>query len=132
MRALRSDSAFEVGGGKISLTNEGATVQGSGTHGRTHNKLLNRPVYAVGELDVCDICDSSPHSLGCPRHPDYNDERISYTRLDAPEEIGPARYWVEDTFAVAARDAGEDEESGLREAISEVTLALKRGDLPRR
>jgi hypothetical protein len=29
-------------------------------------------VHAVGELDICDLCDASPHVAGCPRHPDYN------------------------------------------------------------
>lgn len=95
------------------------------------SRPMNRPICVVGELDICDICECSPHIGGCPRHPDYDNECISYVRADAPEEMGPARYWVEDTFAIAATDAGAEHATALREGISEFRLALKRGELRR-
>jgi|SRR5579875_756064 len=88
-----------------------------------------RPV--VGQLEICGLCDSSPHTLGCPYHPHYNDERITYFRADAPDEVGPASYWVEDTFVLAALDSGMEEPQALREGLNEFQSALKRGELRR-
>lgn len=85
----------------------------------------------VGELDICTLCDASPHSVGCPLHAGYDDEHVSYVRVDASEEIGPARYWVEDTFALAAADAGLNSRAALKEGIAEFVAALQRGDLHR-
>jgi hypothetical protein len=82
---------------------------------------------ALGELDICDLCGGSPHSKGCPRGPDFRDESRRWCRTDAPEDAGPAEYWVEDTFAAAASDAGLDSVSALREGIAEFERAIREG-----
>ena len=86
---------------------------------------------AVGELDICALCDSSPHLVACSQHRDFDDDRISYALSAAPEEVGPASYWVNDTFAAAAREAGLDDRAALVEGIEEFAAALKRGELKR-
>lgn len=67
--------------------------------------------------------------MGCPRHPEYDDERVTYERTDAPDERGPASFWVGDTYAQAARDAGVRGDDALREGIAEFTAALKRREI---
>ena len=84
-------------------------------------------VVGLGSLEICDICELSPHATGCPRHADYCDDRTSYFRADSPAEIGPAKFWVEDTFGAAALDAGETQNDALREGIAEFQDALRRG-----
>jgi hypothetical protein len=88
-------------------------------------------VSGIGELDICSLCDASPHKHGCPYHPSYGDERISYARRDAPKEVGPASFWVEETFVAAAIDAGLDERSALIEGIIEFENAIDRGEIRR-
>jgi hypothetical protein len=83
----------------------------------------------VGELDICELCASSPHVVGCPHHDRFDDERCSYFRLDAPDEVGPASFWVRDTFAAAAIDSGVDDEAALLEGVAEFSDALHRGEL---
>ena len=83
----------------------------------------------VGELEICNLCDGAPHLSGCPLHRDYDNERVVYARTDAIDDAGPASYWVDDTFAAAARDSGEPEEESLREGIREFHSALQRGDI---
>jgi len=85
----------------------------------------------VGELDICALCDSSPHSVACSQHSDFDDDRISYALMAAPDEVGPASYWVNDTFAAAAREAGLDDRAALVEGIGEFAAALKRAELKR-
>jgi hypothetical protein len=84
---------------------------------------------AVGELDICDLCDSSPHVVGCPRHPDYDDERISYVNAEDPEEVAAACHFVEDVYAAAGRDAGLKMDAALREGIAKFRAALERGEI---
>jgi hypothetical protein len=93
---------------------------------------MSNLVAGVGELDICDICDSSPHVAGCPRHAEYDDERISYFRTDALDEVGPASFWVEKTFGAAALDAGEAEGKALREGVAEFQEAIRRGQIRRK
>jgi hypothetical protein len=90
--------------------------------------MLDRHL-AVGELEICVLCNSSSHAVGCPRHQHYNDERFSYRRSDAADETGPASYWVEGTYALAAIDDGEPPDKALREGIEEFQRALESGDL---
>lgn len=85
-------------------------------------------VAGVGELDICNLCDSSPHVVGCPRHASYHDERFMYSRCDEPSERGPASFWVDDTFALAAADAGLDSRAALIEGIEEFMAALRRSE----
>ena len=85
----------------------------------------------IGELDVCLLCDSSPHVVACPEHPNFADERLTYALANYAQDVGTAAYWVEDTFAAAARDAGLDERAALVEGIEEFTAALERGELRR-
>lgn len=85
--------------------------------------------HAAGELDVCSLCDSSPHELGCPEHPHFDDDGVAYSLVDAEDDAGPASHWVNDTFAAAARDAGLDEKAALAEGVSEFRAALDRGEL---
>jgi len=88
-----------------------------------------RPVYS--ELEVCDLCGGSPHTIACPRHERYDDDAWCWFRIDAPEEVGPARYWVEETFAAAASDEGEDTEAALHEGMQEFERAVREGWLRR-
>ncbi len=84
-----------------------------------------------GELDICDICNGSPHSYACPHHADYDNGARLWVRPDAKEEIGPARFWVEETFASAAQEAGETNAVALREGIAEFELAVREGWIER-
>jgi hypothetical protein len=84
-----------------------------------------------GELDICGICDGSPHEIGCPRHSDYDNESKVYQRFDEPAEVGPARFWVAETYALAALDAGLSKDEALAEGLQEFTLALQRRELRR-
>jgi hypothetical protein len=34
-------------------------------------------VAGLGQLDICSLCDSSPHEVGCPNHPNFDDQRCS-------------------------------------------------------
>ena len=88
-------------------------------------------VPCIGVLDICDICDSSPHAVGCPRHVDYDDARVEYVRTDSPDDVGTASFWVEETFGAAALEAGESKESALREGVAEFREAVRRGELRR-
>jgi hypothetical protein len=54
---------------------------------------------------------------------------MRYFRTDAPDECGTARFWVEDTFAAAAEDAGETGLDAIREGIVEFRAAIERGEL---
>ena len=96
---------------------------------QTHN--ANALVAGIGELDICAVCDSSPHVVGCPHHDRFDDERFSYVRVDASTEVGPAGFWVRDTFVEAALDAGTDEGAAWKEGIEEFVTALGRGELRR-
>lgn len=84
-----------------------------------------------GELEICELCGGSPHVLGCPYHPRYDDDRYMYERVDATDDKGPASYWVDDTFAAAARSEGLDEDAALREGVEEFARALRDGELRR-
>jgi hypothetical protein len=86
-------------------------------------------VAGVGELDICELCISSPHTVGCPRHSRFDDERFSYFRVDAPGEVGPASFWVRDTFAAAALGSGLNDRAALLEGMEEFSAALHRGEL---
>jgi hypothetical protein len=86
-------------------------------------------VAGVGELDVCALCDSSPHVMGCPHDGRFENERFSYVRVDDPNEVGPASFWVRDTFVEAALEAGIDERAAWKEGVAEFTAALSRGEL---
>jgi hypothetical protein len=88
-------------------------------------------IAGVGELEICELCGESPHLVGCPHHPNFDDERISYFRVDAPDEVGTTRFWVRDTFAAAAAESGLDAHDALNEGIEEFGAAIKRGDLKR-
>ena len=65
----------------------------------------------------------------CPQHSDFDDDRIRYALARCPRGYWPASYWVNDTFAAAAREAGLDDSAALVEGIEEFAAALKRGDL---
>src|ERR1700680_3076794 len=84
-----------------------------------------------GELEVCTLCGRSPHTAACPRHEQHDDDTRRWFRNDAPSEVGPARYWVEDTFAAAASDGGKDFEAALREGMEEFERAVREGWLRR-
>jgi hypothetical protein len=88
-------------------------------------------VEAIGELDICVLCDESPHKVGCPCHSSYADECIAYYRTDDEYERGTASFWVEDTFMCAALDCGEEPVGALAEAIEEFTTAVYRHELQR-
>ena len=90
----------------------------------THNPLAPP---SIDELDICALCDSSPHVVGCPHHPDYDDERVTYVSAD-PEDMGCARYWVEQRYAAAARDAGVRGDDALCEDLGIPGGAEARGD----
>jgi hypothetical protein len=85
----------------------------------------------IGELEICNLCDSSPHAVGCTRHPDFDDERISYVGADDPPEVEPAVFWVE-MYAAAATDEGVSRDDALREGIAEFRAALGRGEIRRK
>ncbi len=85
----------------------------------------------MGDLDICGICDGSPHVVGCPEHEDYDDARVAYARADDRADAGTASYWVDETFAAAARDVGLFEEFALREGVAEFTAALRRREIVR-
>jgi len=87
---------------------------------------------ASGELDICDLCDGSPHRIGCPRSNGFDDESLRWYRTDAPDDVGSAHYWVIGTFATAASDAGLDSLSALREGIAEFEKAIRSGWLRRK
>lgn len=82
-------------------------------------------VPSVGELEICRLCEGSPHLRGCPRHEDFDNERIVYVRSDAPDELGTAAFWVHETFEQAALDSGESKDEALREGIQEFEAALR-------
>ena len=82
-----------------------------------------------GELDICNLCDSSPHLVGCPYHDRFDDDNFCYVRVDARGEVGPASFWVNDTYAAAAASEGLDERAALLEGIEEFTAAVRRGEL---
>lgn len=86
-------------------------------------------IPVVGELDICELCDSSPHLRGCPHHAEFDSDGRLYANVEAPGDVGSAAYWVGDTFQQAAMDCGESEDSALREGIQEFEAALSRGDV---
>jgi hypothetical protein len=89
-------------------------------------------IPAVGELEICPLCDNSPHAVLCPHHPDYDDDHVSYTWAGETDEYGPASLFVDATFAQAARDLGVLREvDALREGIAEFRAALERGEIRR-
>lgn len=94
-------------------------------------EMANDLVPRVGQLDICNLCDSSPHAVGCPRHSMYADDRWSYERVDALDEAGPASFWVEETYAVAAMEAGLASSEAVLERMREFGIALQRGELRR-
>jgi hypothetical protein len=65
------------------------------------------------------------------RHPDYDDERISYVRAYATDEIGTASHYVEDLYVTAVPDAGLGLDDALCEGIAEFRAALERGEIRR-
>ncbi len=93
--------------------------------------MSNHLVVGVGELEICDLCGSSPHAVGCRNHLMYDDDRWSYESADTPTEVGSARFCVEDTYAAAAFDNGITGDGALIEGISEFMAALERGELRR-
>ncbi|HLY03004.1 MAG TPA: hypothetical protein VKR56_11000 [Candidatus Cybelea sp.] len=91
--------------------------------------MSNALVAGIGELEICNLCDSSPHAIGCPSHPMYDDDRWSYECAEAPAELGSARFWVEETYAVAALDQGVAGKQAMIEGAGEFMAAIKRGEL---
>lgn len=80
-----------------------------------------------GVLVLCEVCGDSPHRLGCPRRPDYDDDTRQWYRTDSPEEVGNARFWVEGTFMAAALDAGVESSEALQEGMEEFERAVQGG-----
>ena len=87
--------------------------------------------FSVGELVFCEVCQSPSHLRGCPYHEDYEDERVSYANVNDIDDVGPASYWVEETFMQAALDAGLSRDEALLEGMEEFRKALLRGDIRR-
>ena len=88
-------------------------------------------VASQGELEICELCDSSPHVIGCPRHEHFDDEQYAYARADSPDDSGPPSFWVMETFAAAAKYEGVDANAAVVEGINEFMRAIQRGELCR-
>lgn len=134
LRGARADSITALIGCRTKEPRRSSLKQAGNAaeRGDTRNEccdMKNQLIAGVGELDICSLCDCSPHAIGCPSHPMYDDDRCSYELADTPTEVGSARFWVEDTYAAAAFDHGISGHGALIEGIGEFMAAVKRGEL---
>lgn len=117
----------------LSKDTESGDVRPGGVHQRyeiakeAHLLMSELAGPALGELDICGLCENSPHSVACPRHANYDDDRFTYAGKDESSDVGTARYWTEETFAAAALDAGDSERAAQLEGIAEFSRALRDG-----